>query len=235
MTTELEKLCHPIFQCLCNYWHLSCVSNMVEREPFLENVLVLLKEAEEKAGKDSLLEREFAWIEKPLVFFIDYMVKEGRFSFKDEWWELSRNYSELSGDEKFFDLLNETLENPAFEKSVVLFYVMLGLGFDGAFRYNKKYIEQCMRLCMEKAVTDFDIYSEPILPPVKKKFSFLRKRKFTVKTALIASAIFMIICFFINLIVFSNYTDNYRRILRQTVNDSIPRTFYNPGLEGERR
>ena len=227
MTTELEKLCYPIFQRLCNYWHLSCITNMVDKKKFLEDILVLLKEAETQAQKNNLLQREFAWIQKPLVFFIDYMVKEGRFTFKDEWWELARNYNELSGDEKFFDLLNETLDDPNFEKSVVLFYIMLGLGFDGVYRYNNKYIEQCMRLCMSKAVTDFDIYSEPLLPPVKKKPFFMLEKKFNVKTALIASAIFMVICFFINMIVFGNYTTNYRQLLKRTANDSIPRTVYN--------
>jgi len=233
MTSELEKLCYPIFNCFCNYWHLSCITNLVEREKFLEDVQILLKEAEAKASKDPILEREFLWIEKPVVFFIDYMVKEGRFPFRDEWWELSRNYSELSGDEKFFDLLNETLENPVLENSVVLFYVMLGLGFDGAFRYNKKYIEQCMRLCMEKADTDFDIYFEPILPPAKKKAFFLKKRRFTIKIALIASGIFMLICFFINLVVFSSITGNYRQILRRTSADSIQHTYTTP-TEGGR-
>ena len=225
MTTELEKLCSPIFNCVCNYWHLSCITNMVDREKFQQDVLELLKEAEKKARQEPRLEREFMWIEKPLVFFIDYMVKEGRFPFRNEWWELSRNYNELSGDEKFFDLLNETLDNPDFINSVILFYIMLGLGFDGINRYNKKYIEQCMRLCMEKAVIDFDIYTEPILPHVKKKSFFLQKRKFTVKTALIICAVFMVISFFINLIVFSNTTEQYRQLIKDTADGSVPRAY----------
>ena len=226
MTTELEKLCYPIFQRICNYWQLSRITNMVDRKAFLEDILLLLKEAETKASKDPLLDREFAWIEKPLVFFIDYMVKEGRFTFKDEWWELSRNYNELSGDEKFFDLLEDTLKNPDYEKSVILFYIMLGLGFDGVYRYNNKYIEQCMRHCMSKAEIDFDIYTEPVITPAKKKPFFLQERKFTIKTALIASAVFMVLSFLINLIVFAGFTSNYRALLRRTVNDSIPRTIY---------
>jgi type VI protein secretion system component VasF len=234
MITELEKLCNPIFKCICNYWQFSCISNMVDRGKFMQKILELLKEAEDKARTNPRLEREFAWIERPLVFFVDYIVKEGRFPFKDEWWELSRNYNELSGDEKFFDLLNETLEHPDFQNSFILFYVMLGLGFDGAFGNNKKYIEQCMRLCMEKAVVDFDIYSEPILPPAQKKHFFLRQRKLTVRTALIASTVFMLVCFIINIFVFSSTTENYRELLKRTAADSIPRTYYNPERGGSR-
>ena len=228
MTTDLEKLCNPIFQCLCNYWNLSCISKMVDREKFLFDIAKLLEDARKKAHKDPQLEREFYWIEKPLVFFIDYMVKEGRFSFREEWRELARNYNELSGDEKFFELLMETLDQPDFRNSFVLFYIMLGLGFDGVYRFNQKHIEQCMRLCMEKATVDYDIHTEPILPSVKKKHFFLRRRKLTIRTALIASAVFMIICFIINLIFFIDTTENYRQILRRTRDDSIPRSYYIP-------
>jgi type VI protein secretion system component VasF len=156
------------------------------------------------------------------------MVKEGRFSFRDEWRELSRNYNELSGDEKFFDLLSETLEQPDFENSFTLFYIMLGLGFDGAYRYKQKYIEQCMKLCMEKAIVDYDIFSEPIMPPVQKKPFFLRQRKLTVRVALIASAVFMVICFIINLLVFANTSESYRHILKQAVADSLPSAYQAP-------
>ena len=222
MITDLEKLCNPVFQCLCNYWQLSCVTNMVDREQFQSDILGLLMEARKKSRKDPRLEREFVWLEKPLVFFIDYMVKEGRFPFRDDWRELSRNYNELSGDEKFFDLLNETLNYPDLNNSFILFYIMLGLGFDGVYRYNRKYVEQCMLLCMEKASVDFDIGSEPVLLPTIKKPFIKRQRKLTVRVALIVSAIFMLVCFIINIVVFSNTTENYRELLKQTSADASP-------------
>ena len=225
MITELEKLCYPVFQCLCNYWQLLCVTNMVDGEKFRQEITGLLEEARRKASRDLLLEQEFIWMEKPLVFFIDYMVKEGRFPFRTEWWELSRNYDELSGDEKFFDLLTETLNHPDYTNSFALFYVMLGLGFDGVYRYKHDYVEKFMRVCMEKAVIDNDIYSEPIVPPPKKKPFFQRRRMLTVRTALIASAVFMVICFIINLVIFSNTTENYRILLERTAADSVPRTY----------
>ena len=234
MISELEKLCNPVFRCLCNYWHLSCVTNTVDRQKFLLDITRFMEEARNKARQDLQLQREFAWIEKPLVFFIDYIVKEGRFSFREEWWELSRNYNELSGDEKFFDLLTETLEHPDFGNSFTLFYIMLGLGFDGIYRYNHKQIQQCMQLCMERAVIDYDINSEPILPPHKKKPFFLRQQKLNIRTALIACAVFMIICFIINLVSFINTTENYRQLLKQTAADSYPRTYYTSAEEGNR-
>jgi len=235
MITELENLCNPVFQCICNYWQLSRLTNMVDREKFRDDITGLLVEAGEKARMNPQLETEFAWIEKPLVFFIDYMVKEGRFPFKEDWWELARSYQELSGDEKFFDLLTETMNRPNCENSFALFYIMLGLGFDGAYRFNHKQIEQCMRLCAEKAMADDDvnIFSEPVLPQPKKKSFFTQQRKFTVRTALIAAAIFMVIGFFVNLIVFANTTKNYRSLLKQTAADSVPQ-IYSPAQGGRR-
>jgi type VI protein secretion system component VasF len=220
--TGLEKICNPVFLCVCNYWQLSCIVNDVDREKFQQDIVTLLAEAKQKAEADPLLAREYAWIEKPLVFFIDYMVKEGRFPFKQEWRELARNYNELSGDEKFFNLLTETLQYPEYQNSFILFYVMLGLGFDGAYRYNREHIAQCMRLCMEKAYIDYDIYAEPVLPAPKKKSAFHRRRKLTIRTALIASAVFMVVCFIINVAVFVSSTENYRAILERTADDSIP-------------
>jgi type VI protein secretion system component VasF len=221
--TELEKLCNPVFLCICNYWQLSCITNLVEGKKFQQDITEILSETKERAEQDPLLARQYAWIEKPLVFFIDYMVKEGRFPFKNEWRELARNYNELSGDEKFFNLLSETLEYPEYQNSFVLFYTMLGLGFDGAYRYKHDYIEQCMRLCMEKTLIDYDIYSEPVISPPKKKHFFERRRKFTIRTALIMSAVFMIVCFIVNLTVFINTTENYRDVLKRTADDSVPR------------
>jgi type VI protein secretion system component VasF len=191
-------------------------------EKFQRDITQVLTEAKARAEEDAALSREYAWIEKPLVFFIDYIVKEGRFPFSREWRELSRNYNELSGDEKFFDLLSQTVEYPNYRNSFALFYIMLGLGFDGAYRFNQKYIRQCMRLCMEKARAAYDIYTEPLVPlPTRKPF-FRRRRIFTVRLALIASAVFMAICLIINLAVFAGATKNYRVLLEKTAADAVP-------------
>ncbi|MDR2483028.1 MAG: DotU family type IV/VI secretion system protein [Treponema sp.] len=220
--TELEKLCSPVFACICNYWQLNRITNLADRERFQRDITGFLGEAKKRAGEDPLLAQQYAWIEKPLVFFIDYMVKEGRFPFRQEWRELSRNYNELSGDEKFFDLLSETLEYPDMHNSFALFYVMLGLGFDGAYRFNHKHIEQCMRLCMERAALDYDIYTEPVIPPAKKKPFFARRRIFTIRAALIVCAVFMVLCFIVNLAVFIDTTEPYREVLKQTAADAAP-------------
>jgi type VI protein secretion system component VasF len=232
--TELEKLCYPVFSCICNYWQLSCITDYIDKEKFQRDITGLLFQAKRIAEQDPRLAREYEWIEKPLVFFIDYMVKEGRFPFRQEWIELSRKYNELSGDEKFFDLLSQALNHPELHSSCVLFYIMLGLGFDGAYHYNHEYIKHCMQLCMEKSATDYDINSEPVIDIPLKKYSFKKQRKSTIRVTLIASAIFMVVCFIINLMVFINTTENYRKILKKTADDSVSQLNSTILLEGNK-
>jgi type VI protein secretion system component VasF len=222
--SQLEKLCNPLLLALCNYWQLACMGSPVELEPFRKDILVLLDEMRRQAALDETLAKEFAVIEKPLVFFIDYLVREGRFSFRNNWNILARSYNELSGDEKFFDLLEEALNYPDEKNSAALFFVMLGLGFDGIHRKNQAYIQHCMYTCSQKGAADFDILSEPILPATQKKKSiFARRRRLTVRFAMIASAVFLVICFVFNLVTFMRTTSVYRDVLTKTVQDSIPK------------
>jgi type VI protein secretion system component VasF len=226
--SELEKLCNPLLLTMCHYWQLAYMDSQVELESFRETIISLLEKTKRAAELDETLAKEFAVIEKPLVFFIDYMVREGRFSFRNDWQILARSYNELSGDEKFFDLLEDTLNHPSTNNSADLFFVMLGLGFDGVHRKNQAYIQHCMAACVQKAA-DFDIFAEPILGEASKRRGlFTRRRRPDVRFALIASALFMALCFIFNMVTFLQTTKSYRDLLSKTVQDSIPPLQYSP-------
>ncbi|MDR0410281.1 MAG: DotU family type IV/VI secretion system protein [Spirochaetaceae bacterium] len=225
---ELEKICNPLLLALCNYWQLACMDGQIELEPFREKIVSLLEDAKQEAALDETLAKEFSVIEKPLVFFIDYMVREGRFPFRAEWQILARSYNELSGDEKFFDLLEDTLNHPDEKNSADLFFLMLGLGFDGVHRRNPAYIQHCMMACNKRAIGEFDIFSEPIVTgTAKKKGIFIRRRRPDIRFALVASALFMAVCFIFNMVTFLRTTSEYRAILLKTVQDSIPKPMGN--------
>ncbi|MDR3162166.1 MAG: DotU family type IV/VI secretion system protein [Spirochaetaceae bacterium] len=220
---ELERLCNPLLLAICQYWQLACINSPVELGPFREHILALLEETREKAGQDQALAREFERIEKPLIFFIDYMVREGRFSFRDQWHILARNYNELSGDEKFFDLLDETLQDPESASAASLFFVMLALGFDGMYRRNQNRIQGFLSRCAQKAGTDLAVLSKPIVPETKKRPGiFARRRLPGIRFALIASALVMAAGFFYNMAVFVNNTAEYRVLVEKTASDAIP-------------
>jgi type VI protein secretion system component VasF len=220
---KLERLCNPLFLAICHYWQMACINSPVELKPFRENILALLEDVRNRTGEDEDLAGEFALIEKPLVFFIDYMVREGRFSFRDKWHILARGYNELSGDEKFFDLLEETLKNPdAAGSAPALFFVMLGLGFDGMYRRNQGHIQDCLSRCAEKSGTDLTVFSRPLVPETKKRGIFARRRRPGVRFALIASALIMAAGFAGNMAVFLRNTAEYRRLLSNTALDAVP-------------
>jgi hypothetical protein len=143
---------------------------------------------------------------------------------------MARNYNELSGDEKFFDLLQQTLVNPGEQNSTMLFYVMLGLGFDGVWAGNRAHIKSCMDLCAEKARENaetsgtpdplaFDPVKTPLIPRPKVANGG-EKRRPGIKAALVAAAVFLAASFGVNVYVFVTAGASFRSIVTQTTADA---------------
>jgi type VI protein secretion system component VasF len=189
-------------------------------EKFRGDIKNALEDVKYRAKNNSELYREYERIELPLVFFIDYMVKEGNFPFKNDWQELARDYNELSGDEKFFNLLSNELYAPDAGDIIPVFYTMLGLGFDGIYLNDSKSVERIMKQCMEKLENEFDVSQEPIvaintekrLAISKKSYSALPLVKIS-KKILIAASIFTGLALIINIFVFLNISKPFRNSL----------------------
>ncbi|MDR0684542.1 MAG: DotU family type IV/VI secretion system protein [Spirochaetaceae bacterium] len=218
---SIETLCRPVFTCLCNYWRLNETGNPPAMEKFREDIENALEDAKYAAASSPVLSRDYGRVELPLVFFIDYMVKEGNFPFKNEWRELARNYNELSGDEKFFNLLGGALAAPDAGNTIPVFYTMLGLGFDGVYANDSKSVERMMKECMTKISGEFDICHEPIVNvETEKRLAGSKKNKMpsyirSLRLALIGSLIFMVIAFIVNFFVFLGATSEFRKSLSE--------------------
>lgn len=226
---ELEKLCRPLLTCVCDYWQYIRAGNNPDKDDFLRRIDLLLAEAKDSAAKSPALEREFARMERPLVFFVDYMVKEGGFPFAGQWRELARKYNELSGDEKFFDLLSDALDDPDSSDSLEVFYTMLGLGFDGIYRDEPSYIERRMKVCASRfSRSKLDVSGEPLTPvdftkqgkSVEKKTGFFKSVAFV----LVLCGVFMTAAFGVNLSAFLNATRDYRRAVYDAAEKAVPKT-----------
>lgn len=227
--SELERICRPLLMCVCDYWQYARAGNAPDKDAFQRQISMLLAEAKENASKNPALEREFARMERPLVFFVDYMVKEGGFPFAGQWREMARKYNELSGDEKFFDLLSDALDDPDASDSLEVFYTMIGLGFDGIYRDDPAYIERRMKVCASRfSQSKFDVSNEALTPidpeqrgkSVEKKPSFFRSVRFV----MLLCVVFMVVTFSINLMAFLDATKDYRHALASAVENSIPKT-----------
>jgi type VI secretion system protein ImpK len=87
-------------------------------------------------------------LEMPTIFFVDSMIAESRLSCAAQWHQdrLAYKQNELAGDEKFFDFLDETLNDssPEATERLVIYYVCLGLGFTGWYATQPEYLRKKM-------------------------------------------------------------------------------------------
>jgi type VI protein secretion system component VasF len=213
---NLEELCRPVFICLCNYWQLNLAGSPPSLEKFREDIELSLEDAKMKAAADPALNRDYERIERPLVFFIDFMVKEGSFPFNKEWRELGRNYNELSGDEKFFNLLSEALRDTNAHNAIPLFYTMLGLGFEGAYSGDHGAVEKILKECAAQFPTEFDIRKEPLVEiATEKRIAGSKKVRALrpLRMALVFSALFLLFSLVVNFAVFFKTTAPFRESL----------------------
>jgi type VI protein secretion system component VasF len=92
------------------------------------------------------LTTQYEKIELPLIFFVDFVIKESKLTFAYDWYELGRERNELAGDEKFFDLLDENLvdSSDAATERLVIFYTCIGLGFTGVYAGQPESIQRLM-------------------------------------------------------------------------------------------
>jgi type VI protein secretion system component VasF len=107
----------------------------MEMNKVRKDIARILSDMKAKASISAELATQYEKVELPLIFFIDFMIKESKLSFARDWLELGRERNELAGDEKFFDLLEVELADPsdAATERLVIFYTCIGLGFTGIY------------------------------------------------------------------------------------------------------
>lgn len=102
------------------------------------------------AESDPRLKAQYDKVRLPLVFFVDSVISEGKLSLASTWNKnrIAYEMKELAGDEKFFDLLDQTLEDPSPEadERLTVFYTCLGLGFTGWYAGQPEYLRAKMNV-----------------------------------------------------------------------------------------
>jgi len=87
-------------------------------------------------------------MELPLLFFVDSMIADSSLAFAQQWNQnrLAYDRNELAGDEKFFDLLEETLNDSSEDASerLAVYYTCIGLGFAGIYFKQPEYLRKTM-------------------------------------------------------------------------------------------
>lgn len=145
--TVLE-LCEPLFKKVCLLNRLgregASLSSTIELEKLRLEIKELFADLEKKASSQPGLGALWQKLELPLIFFVDSMIAECGLAVSTAWHHnrLAYERKELAGDEKFFDLLDETLNDPSDEATerLKIFYTCLGLGFSGWYAGQPEYL-----------------------------------------------------------------------------------------------
>jgi type VI protein secretion system component VasF len=144
----LLELCEPLFQYICILNRAGRKGGNLEYPTVRAQVKALLEDLRNKALVDPRLKPQYALVEKPLIFFVDSMISESGLTFASKWHQnrLAYEFNELAGDEKFFDLFDETASNTSDEATERLgvYYTCIGLGFTGWYSGQPEYLRKRM-------------------------------------------------------------------------------------------
>ena len=162
MAASLLNHCDPLFQAICRLNRIgriqrgSTIEYTQARAEIEEHFEVLAR----IARGDISLGEQYRKVELALVCFVDCMLSESALPFAAKWNNnrLAFSRNERAGDEKFLQLLDETLQDtkPEADERLAIFYVCIGLGFTGGVQpdfLRKKMNEIAPRV---KAYVDAD-------------------------------------------------------------------------------
>ncbi len=111
-------------------------------------IKALFEDMISKGTKDIRLSQQVQKVELPLLFFVDSMISESTLPFAAQWNQnrLAYDRQELAGDEKFFDLLDETLKESGEDAAerLAVFYTCIGLGFTGIYFKQPEFLRKTM-------------------------------------------------------------------------------------------
>ena len=145
---SLLELCEPLFKKVCLLNRLGrkggSISTSMDAERLRIEIKEMFADIERQASADSALVAQWQKVESPLIFFVDSLIAECGLSVSAIWNQnrLAYERKELAGDEKFFDLLDDTLNDPSKEATdrLKIFYTCLGLGFTGWYAGQHEYL-----------------------------------------------------------------------------------------------
>lgn len=111
-------------------------------------VKALFEDMMTKAATDLRLSHQARKIELPMIFFVDSMISESSLPIAANWNQnrIAYERQELAGDQKFFDLLDETLAENSEDAAerLAVFYICIGLGFTGIYYKQPELLRKTM-------------------------------------------------------------------------------------------
>jgi type VI protein secretion system component VasF len=148
MSTRLLEHCDPLFQTVCRLNRMGRKGAAVQYAVARAEIENLLEKMATSTRSDVALTEQYRKVEMPLLFFVDSLISESALPFAAEWNRNRLAYArkELAGDEKFFDLLDATVQDTSegADERLAIFYTCIGLGFTGWYGGQPEYLRKRM-------------------------------------------------------------------------------------------
>ena len=146
--TRLVEFCNPVFRQIIEWGRVGADEKSVDPVEARSVLVSMLDRMRLDSRQNPQLGQQFLQVELPLLFFIDFIMHDV-IETGGSWQEMAFERNELAGDEKFFDLLEQTLGNPTdpATERIGVFYQCMALGFTGTFEPNSPDLYRLFRRC----------------------------------------------------------------------------------------
>lgn len=148
MPVRLLDHCEPLFQAVCRLNRMGRKGSSTDYSVARAEISDLFEKLSVGSRTDIGLSEQYRKVELPLIFFVDSMIVESALPYAQQWDRdrLAKARKELAGDEKFFDLLEDTLQedSDAAAERLAVFYTCIGLGFTGWYAGQPEYLRKKM-------------------------------------------------------------------------------------------
>lgn len=226
-SNELFELIKPVLLKVCEYYTFKKNGVEVKHSEVVNELNTLFSVINKTTDKSESLLKKYMLVEKPLVFFVDYFIKETGFSFSREYEPLARKHNELSGDDKFFDILDYVLEDKSADRDVLeVFYILLGLGFDGAYKREPKEVVKRIYECQHLIGEMINPVTDTLFPDVHSKEQEKEKEPGRLdvlfKHPFITAFTVLAITFTINLLCIYSHVSSYNTTIQVALREASP-------------
>ncbi|MDR3228891.1 MAG: DotU family type IV/VI secretion system protein [Puniceicoccales bacterium] len=217
----LPVLCEPIFQEVCRLNRLARVAPAGDLATAKAEIKAIFQKMADRAKNDPTLLHNYEKVELALLFFTDSMLAESTLPYAKEWDKARLAYerNELAGDEKFFDLLDETLADTkdTANERLVIFYTCIGLGFTGWYQGQNEWLRKKMKEIQPRIRKWVDTDETGLISPESYKHTNLTDFRPPVGSMLIPMLIVAVALVFVavtaNIILFKNASADLSKAL----------------------
>lgn len=140
----LAEICEPLFQYVCRLNRVGRKGGRVDYGAVRAELKGIFADIRAKAEATPGMAGPYNEAEQVLVFFTDSMILNSKLP--PGWKPISHERGELGFEEKFWDLLEDTLKDPSdgATQRLGVFYTCIGLGFTGLYTGQPDYMRRKM-------------------------------------------------------------------------------------------